>query len=870
MSRVAKLPIRWDGSDIGEIQPLISETIPSTSLMVLLKDGTKVSITKDLGTICLIADELKPLFDLDKIGRVYCTYRGQKAMLHRVYEEYPLLDCSIRYNREEVKKVFVFRWFLGLIQSYERVVLIRKYKSGITKALSYMDKDYDYEKETHFGSVIPNTIITKWFDGDFDDIAKQMIKHKNFIQLRKSINEVIERIDIKHNMWGFLICYRLNTFLPKEDCYEIPKGLKFSSITSREEVPTADYAEYDGDSKQVDKQGDGDDDREGDGEGGKYGPQVIKTITLANPSLKSVSGFSGDLSRFAGAINFKPESDDERDDDISIFDKKKPKKRLVKAACKPSEVNSDLGDGESYACKTEHKPMGIPNGGIVTVVPTVIDKEAIQMELQMRRDQIQASKGTGVDFELPISSIEAPPGAVSADLPPFLTGLTALDTQPSTLLGTLPSKPPSQELSSLTHVKDLEAKAEENEKENGKEKENENEKESDCERDGGDSNGDKQDGDPKWVDEGTYVKCLTKVFTGLPPSYSQDMYYKEMLRNKDKFPPLPSPHSPPRSGSQLSSPISLTILPSVPSPSTYLGSPSFCNLNSTGFSYRKERDEKGGKEDNGKERESPSQVQYECPIFRDLNFVHYSYLTKAKDEKALSPKDYESMVRPYIGALRYKGLIGMRVPISPQEYFSSSLPYFLEEYDVDFTNIKILYFKDNVQRIEGVEGIRKTQSPARRDPDVILKLPDNIRDLDLQERIALISKLHIPSPKRGDGTSTQCEIRNRKLVSLYLRGVIEEHYDKFEEVVSKFVVPTNNGYAYKGVVHGDRIVVPLPPAKKSRMAHMPDETKTFAYTPTKSDRITVRPKIIRTFNEFYKQSIEIQKIIKERKQSNKR
>lgn len=234
----AMQPIPWNGSDIGDITHIvIREQVFEKRILLTFFNGEKAHITGKTDSISLIIDELKPVFGLDKVGRCLCTYRGQKGMLHRCNSrEYSLENVDFSIPVKEIQKVFMFRWFLGLTGNFQRCILIKKYKSGITRVTSYLDSKYDFMKETPRGSDIPKTVMKKWFFDCYIDVGRHMLEGKTFYGLRKQIEAVITRIDPNHSFWIISIMSRIGVCIKEdpEECTSIPSG-----IVSTPSIPTS-------------------------------------------------------------------------------------------------------------------------------------------------------------------------------------------------------------------------------------------------------------------------------------------------------------------------------------------------------------------------------------------------------------------------------------------------------------------------------------------------------------------------------------------------------------------------------------------------------------------------------------------------------
>jgi hypothetical protein len=209
----------WDGSNIGEIKNyIINFTVHPGAVVLEFKNNIEAYITStgNNTNICLIADELKPIFKLEKIGRHLCTWNENPAILHRKKGE----ECTMKYNigivsRRDVQLTYLYRWCLGLTQNYESAILVRRYKSGICHVTSLVEKMYDYTKHSPHGSEIPKTAIKAWFDEthDFNAVGRLLFKGLSYNEIHSEICSVIDRIDKKYKFWAQLICERVAIFI---------------------------------------------------------------------------------------------------------------------------------------------------------------------------------------------------------------------------------------------------------------------------------------------------------------------------------------------------------------------------------------------------------------------------------------------------------------------------------------------------------------------------------------------------------------------------------------------------------------------------------------------------------------------------------
>ena len=212
---MSKTLFPWNGECVGEIKELITQQIQtSKGILLTFTDSSKAYVSK-YSSIPIISDQLKFMFELDKIGRCSCFYFGKHAMLHRVScEEYNFNLVKDPINIDDIKKSLLFRWFLGLTLTCEKSLCVRKYKSGINRVTSLIENKYDYfNVKPYVGSDLSSFLIKKWFDDDLTIIAKKMLSPYSIIELRKIIHDTIKKIDPENMIWGFYMLNRMSQFI---------------------------------------------------------------------------------------------------------------------------------------------------------------------------------------------------------------------------------------------------------------------------------------------------------------------------------------------------------------------------------------------------------------------------------------------------------------------------------------------------------------------------------------------------------------------------------------------------------------------------------------------------------------------------------
>ena len=221
------LQFKWDGSHLGPLDLSIEkhyEFIQDDVIRRILvlnpaAGGGLVHLNRFDGNIPLIADELKPLFGLPKIGRHRCTVanaRGvpREALISRIDGEEMPFKAELASDARLVacvQRCYLFRWALGLTRNSDSALWMRTYKSGVTCVTSYRETKVDYEKTKCQGAVIPDSVMKRWF-GDWDKVdqtARQVFGETTAAILKFNIEDIIRRYDTTYVWWAGAIVNRI-------------------------------------------------------------------------------------------------------------------------------------------------------------------------------------------------------------------------------------------------------------------------------------------------------------------------------------------------------------------------------------------------------------------------------------------------------------------------------------------------------------------------------------------------------------------------------------------------------------------------------------------------------------------------------------
>lgn len=206
---------KWDGSYIGEVQHLIKSYERINKYVRVEFENVSAYAFKYENKICLMADEIKPLFGLVKIGRHHAKWTNKDILLCKIEGEENVLDGLSDIKIEEIQKSYIFRWALGFSSYGDDILRIRKYKSGIKTVTSYIECEYDYNPKNKFCSKITKSVIEKWFYdiAIIDSLIKSMFKREDLPELRNKLDSIIRKIDPSHILWVTCIIFRIQSYL---------------------------------------------------------------------------------------------------------------------------------------------------------------------------------------------------------------------------------------------------------------------------------------------------------------------------------------------------------------------------------------------------------------------------------------------------------------------------------------------------------------------------------------------------------------------------------------------------------------------------------------------------------------------------------
>jgi hypothetical protein len=203
-----KMP--WDGSHIGDITASVvvqSKTGPDEYICLWEQMEKKprmieVKITRHRDDIPLIADEMKRVFDISKIGHCRATYRENEIIVSRYKNEVPLDKYLEGKDRKmlrpgfklDMQQIFAFRFITCMNCNYENRIVVRS-EGGIDFPIGC--KETTYSMDTFDKACrMTNTIIKEWFDNDeenFYKACKDLIADKDINTIRFELSKIIRR-----------------------------------------------------------------------------------------------------------------------------------------------------------------------------------------------------------------------------------------------------------------------------------------------------------------------------------------------------------------------------------------------------------------------------------------------------------------------------------------------------------------------------------------------------------------------------------------------------------------------------------------------------------------------------------------------------
>lgn len=230
----------WDGSEVTDLikKAIIEEGVYEKSIywrLTFINEGNKSEVCmlrRIYNVIPCLIDEIKPIFNLEKIGTHWIRHDNKKFLLLRVKLDKEeiihdltlnLLPFDEKYENlnYEIRKIFAFRDMLGMSRNTEKSIILRK--------INFVNYNYILPISFYDANMEPSTaktrisqiILEKWFnDISVDEIIKKMLKVKYLDEitevlytLRKKLENVVQRCDSNHIIFVDEIIAKIGTKL---------------------------------------------------------------------------------------------------------------------------------------------------------------------------------------------------------------------------------------------------------------------------------------------------------------------------------------------------------------------------------------------------------------------------------------------------------------------------------------------------------------------------------------------------------------------------------------------------------------------------------------------------------------------------------
>jgi hypothetical protein len=207
--------LKWDGSDLGDITSYVEiHHIEESGVYIRLKnDKTIIRVYKFDNSIPLIADELKYLFGIIKIGRHKALYNNNDVLLCKIEGIEQQFEIKNDMYAIDIQRSLIFRWALGLTAKGEYPLFMRTYKSGLISITSFLDKTITYDESKLIGSKLSTSMIDKWFYDPYDvnKLINIQFKKEDLLKIRWEIESIIKRIDNNYCWWTMAIIGRIQS-----------------------------------------------------------------------------------------------------------------------------------------------------------------------------------------------------------------------------------------------------------------------------------------------------------------------------------------------------------------------------------------------------------------------------------------------------------------------------------------------------------------------------------------------------------------------------------------------------------------------------------------------------------------------------------
>lgn len=204
---------KWDGTDVTNIiscSNVYEAKYGKYKYWVITHEQkTEICIVRNSkNTLACLIDELKPVFELYKIGthwykqgaKIKILLKCSKTEDGTIKEELTLKDIK-QYDdafKSKIQNIFAFRELLGITCSYSSSIIVRNSMVPVSF--------YEPNMLTEDKKIIPFTIIEKWFaNSSIDEVVQRLCKINTLNglvtvlhTLRTKIEDVIVRTDSRN------------------------------------------------------------------------------------------------------------------------------------------------------------------------------------------------------------------------------------------------------------------------------------------------------------------------------------------------------------------------------------------------------------------------------------------------------------------------------------------------------------------------------------------------------------------------------------------------------------------------------------------------------------------------------------------------
>lgn len=195
----------------------------------------------------VLVDELKPIFDLQKVGTHRVIYNNKLYMLQRVTTINPTVtlnryldDPTYASIKTEVQDIYAFRSAMAMaINSDSCINLV--WRGNLVYPVSFYDT---YPFFTSIKKLLPSTVIRRWFDReDLPSVYRRLLRvssledyPEKIANLRNRIMEICERVDPTMVLRCCLIVERISDQLIQS--FLTPNEVKKKIVTTSSEDPS--------------------------------------------------------------------------------------------------------------------------------------------------------------------------------------------------------------------------------------------------------------------------------------------------------------------------------------------------------------------------------------------------------------------------------------------------------------------------------------------------------------------------------------------------------------------------------------------------------------------------------------------------------